>query len=75
METLSADRPSERKPKSELALVVEKLGPLAIKLDPPGPGDWLAHHREKGQTFEQYVRSDPTLATRKRNKIFIPSPR
>ena len=71
VDTINAERPSLRKPKSELALVVEKLKPLAIELERPKPGDWLAEHREKGQTFEQYVNSGPTLATPERNKIVI----
>ena len=32
-----------------------KLRPLALPLDEPGPGDWLAEHRERGQTFRQYL--------------------
>ena len=35
------------------------------------PGDWLASHQEKGQTFRQYVESDPVRPTRTRYIIYI----
>ena len=37
----------------------------------PGPGDWLAQHREKGQTFAQYLRSRANKPDSKRGKIYI----
>ena len=40
-------------------------------IDPPGPHDWLAHHAERGQTFDAYVRSRPTRPTDKRRVICI----
>ena len=39
--------------------VEDRLGPLADPLPPPRPGDWLAEHREKGQTFRQYLAANP----------------
>lgn len=39
--------------------VEDRLRPLAEPLERPRPGDWLAEHREKGQTFRQY----PAAAT------------
>ena len=61
----------ERESKSELSKVVKALSPLAVKLDPPHPSDWLYEHPEPGQTFEQYVNSNPTLASVNRNIIFL----
>lgn len=39
----------------------------------PGPGDWLANHREAGQTFEQFVRSRPNRPDRRRRKLYLQS--
>ena len=50
---------------------MEKLRPLHRKLGPPRPGDWLYHHREPGQTFEQYTRSDPARPVGKRRVICL----
>jgi archaemetzincin len=36
-----------------------RLRLLAVPLDPPRPGEWLAEHREKGQTFRQYLAANP----------------
>jgi archaemetzincin len=48
-----------------------KLAPLQTKLGPPKPGEWLARHREYGQTFDQYVASNPNRPTAQRSTIFI----
>lgn len=37
------------------------LTPLHPRLSKPQPGDWLAEHDEKGQSFDAYVRGDPAL--------------
>ena len=37
----------------------------------PQPGDWLAVHREKGQTFDQFVQSNPNRPDKTRNKIYL----
>ena len=37
----------------------------------PGPNDWLANHKEKGQTFVQYVKSGAHLPDSKRNVIYF----
>jgi archaemetzincin len=34
-------------------------------------GDWVATQREPGETFEQYVASNPTLPTEERKTIYI----
>src|SRR5437868_12948557 len=39
--------------------VEDRLRPLAVPLEEPEVGDWLAEHREKGQTFRQYLAADP----------------
>jgi len=48
-----------------------QLEPLHKPLGPPRPGDWLAVHREPGQSFDQYIRSRPTVPTSRRRVIYI----
>ena len=35
------------------------------------PGDWLESHPEDGETFQEYINSDPTLPTPERRTIYI----
>src|SRR5438067_6603668 len=37
----------------------------------PGPADWLANHREPGQTFQQFVNSRPNRPDDRRRKIYL----
>jgi archaemetzincin len=48
-----------------------KLLPLHTKLGKPQPRDWLAEHREPGQTFHQYLHSHPVRADQHRRTIYI----
>jgi len=54
-----------------LKRAVETLRPLHQKISKPGPGDWLAHHDEPGQTFKQYVKSRPITPRGKRTTLYI----
>ncbi len=56
---------------ARLKLAVRKLQPLHQKMQPPGPMDWLSHHDEPGQTFDQYVKSRPVTPQGKRNTLYI----
>jgi archaemetzincin len=47
------------------------LAPLADPLPPPRPGDWLAEHPEPGQTFAQYVASQPVRKSDKLHTIYL----
>ncbi len=49
----------------------EKLLPLHTKLGKPRPGDWLAEHYEPGQTYAEYVQSDPVTPDAKRRVIYV----
>ncbi|MGQ9575593.1 MAG: archaemetzincin [Thermoguttaceae bacterium] len=40
-------------------------------MGPPAPGDWLAQHPERGQTYQEYLRSDPVRPDRRRRVIYI----
>lgn len=37
----------------------------------PGPADWLANHRESGQTYEEYVRSHPNRPDNQRRRLYL----
>lgn len=37
----------------------------------PGPGDWLAHQPESGQTFEDFVSSRPKRPDERRRKLYV----
>lgn len=54
-----------------LTLAIEKLRPLHQKISKPGPRDWLAQHKEDGQTFAQYVKIRPVTPQGKRSIIYI----
>lgn len=41
---------------------LKALEPLHQPLPKPGPGDWLAEHEERGQTFDEWARSQPVVA-------------
>lgn len=69
------ERSPHRRPGSpsvtELRVAIQKLVPLHGKLGKPKKGDWLMHHAESGQTFDEYLRSRPVLPRGKRNTIYI----
>ncbi len=52
---------------------MEKIRPLFTKKKEPEPGDWLASHKEAGQTFAQYREIAPNGPTRDRTKIYLQS--
>lgn len=49
----------------------QKLAANDILLGTPKPGEWLADHPEKGQTFEEYSKLKPMKPGKYRNKIYI----
>jgi archaemetzincin len=55
----------------KLDAAIAKLKPLHKKLGKPKPGDWLHRHKEKGQTFNQYLVSRPVMPQGKRKVIYI----
>lgn len=50
---------------------MEKIRPLFSKKREPGFSDWLATHKEPGQTFEQYLKSNPNRPTAERTRIYL----
>ncbi len=67
VEISAADRERER----QLIVQIEKLKPLHKPMGKPRPGDWLAQHKEAGQSFELYVASKPVRPLGKRRVIYI----
>jgi archaemetzincin len=49
----------------------EKIRPLFSMKKPPGPSDWLATQTEFGQTFAQYLKTDPNRRTAQRTKLYL----
>jgi archaemetzincin len=49
----------------------QKLKSLHAPLGKPERGDWLAHHHEWGQTYEQYLGGHPIRAEKNRRIIYI----
>jgi archaemetzincin len=56
---------------SQFGLVESKLAPIAKPLGKPRPNDWLANHREPGQTFDQYLRANPVVKTKQLTTIYL----
>jgi len=42
-----------------------------VKLNPPQKGEWLYHHKEKGQNFEEYKKAKPVRPTASCNIIYL----
>jgi archaemetzincin len=51
--------------------VTDKLRPLHTKLGEPGPSDWLANHKETGQTFSEYLGCCPVTLEGARRTLYI----
>ena len=49
----------------------KKIEPLHEKKRPPAAHDWLAQHHEAGQTFDEYLKSNPNRPTRSRTRLYI----
>jgi archaemetzincin len=50
---------------------IERIKKYDEPLGEPSPSDWLAVHDEKGQTFEEYYKSNPVTPSKTRNKIYL----
>ncbi|MDO4569393.1 MAG: archaemetzincin [Planctomycetia bacterium] len=51
--------------------ICQKIEPLYSPFPTPQPGDWQYVNREPGQTFAQYVRAKPVVATKKRSILYV----
>lgn len=70
-----------RKDRIEAAGDLEKLSPVLARAfanqgefsakKKPQAGEWLAEHKEPGQTYAQYLRSRPNIPDRRRPAIYV----
>ena len=51
--------------------VESKLQSLGRKLGKPQAGEWLAEHKEDGQTFAQYLEARPVRKSKSLNTIYV----
>lgn len=56
---------------ADLPAVFRRLVPLHERLGKPRPGDWLERHPERGQTYRQYLASQPIRADARRRVLDI----
>jgi archaemetzincin len=56
---------------SKLPPQFRRLVSLHQPLGEPRPGDWLAHHLEAGQSYDEYLRFKPVRPTKGRRTIYI----
>jgi archaemetzincin len=66
-----AGSPADATRAGQLKSVIKKLKPLHETIRKPKPGDWLAQHKESGQTFAQYLASRPVRPIGVRNIIYV----
>lgn len=50
---------------------IEAVRPLHTPMGEPGAYDWLATFKEDGQTFDQYLNSNPTLPRGARRTLYV----
>jgi len=67
--TLSA--PERPKVPSDLRAAIAQIEPFFKPMGKPKAYDWLGSHNEPGQTFEEYINSNPTLPTNERKTIYV----
>jgi len=68
---LSCNETSNKKSVKNTLPNYDALASLDIKLRKPRKGEWLAIHKEKGQTFNQYVKDKPVHPSKGTNCIYI----
>ena len=56
---------------AQLRAGVIRLRSLQLPMDPPQPGDWLAEHKENGQTFNQFLVHRPNPAPSELTTLYI----
>lgn len=69
--TNSSTGPTRRAVPPDLEKAIQAIEPFFKPMGIPAPYDWLASHKEPGQTFEEYINEDPTLPTAERRVIYL----
>lgn len=54
----------------KLEICIARLENIHTKLQPPKFGDWLYHHKETGQTFQEYLQK-PNIPDEQRKILYI----
>jgi len=67
---MTAAREAKRERK-ELRDNIKKIEPFFKLMGRQGRSDWLASHNEPGQTFAEYLDSEPVKPTKERQKIYV----
>ncbi|MBK9215730.1 MAG: hypothetical protein IPM59_09015 [Chloracidobacterium sp.] len=67
---MSAAREAKRELK-ELRDAIKKVEPFFKPMGTPSRDDWLESHNEPGQTFEEYLDSDPVRPKQERQKLYV----
>lgn len=55
----------------QMQKLVAQLKPIQQPLPKPEPGDWLAEHKENGQTLAQYIKQFPAPTPQKLSTLYI----
>ncbi len=66
-----AATPSKPLRPAAIRKTIKLLKPIHKPLEDPLPGEWLDQHKEKGQTFAQYVKIRPNVLSHRRNKLYV----
>lgn len=56
---------------TELRTAMKEVGPFFQPMRSPQRYDWLGSHNEPGQTFDQYLASNPTRPSADRRRIYL----
>ncbi len=67
---MAAARDAKRELK-DIRGAMKKIEPFFKVMGKPGSNDWLESHNEPGQTFEEYLDSDPVKPKKERQKLFV----
>ncbi len=60
-----------KKERADLRGAMTKIVPFFKPMSKPQAYDWLGSHNEPGQTFDEYLNSDPVKPTKERQKIYV----
>lgn len=56
---------------AKIKRTITKLRPLHKKPEKPKDGEWLKTHKEAGQTFSKYRKSQPNVLSGRRRKLYV----